>query len=205
MLRVFDNGKKSDFIKFLSKYGDNADDIIERLSLENGLAAKAVNSHFDDFVSCYDKYKLDFLKALSTYPKYSDDILKLTDDFGQDFIKLINATHADEVGKQINLSLLESFRLDLINSGNNNISKVCVAFDGTNPLKRGISVNGSYFKNGNLLGTKEISSGADSILDSLYKTKYGDEAFKNITDYTDYYNLSISDEYLDMLPDNYYE
>ena len=72
-------------------------------------------------------------------------------------------------------------------------------------MKRGISVNGSYFKNGNLLGTKEIASGADSILDSLYKTKYGDEAFKNITDYTDYYNLSMSDEYIDMLPDSYYK
>lgn len=47
MLRVFDNGKKSDFIKFLSKYSDNADDIIERLSSGDGLAAKAVNSHFD--------------------------------------------------------------------------------------------------------------------------------------------------------------
>lgn len=90
MLRVFDNGKKSDFIKFLSKYGDNADDIIERLSSGNGLAAKAVNSHFDDFVSCYDKYKSDFLKTFSTYPQYSDDIIKFTTLYGSDFIRLLN-------------------------------------------------------------------------------------------------------------------
>ena len=99
MLQAFDNGKKSDFIKFLSKYGDNADDIIERLSSGNGLAAKAVNSHFDDFVSCYDKYKSDFLKAFSTHQKYSDDIIVLTGKHNSAFLKAINdyPAHADDI------------------------------------------------------------------------------------------------------------
>ncbi len=35
----------------------------------------------------------------------------------------------------------------------------------------------------------------DSILDDLYKIKYGN---KPIEDYTDYYTLSMTDEYIDM-------
>ena len=65
------------------------------------MAAKAVNSHFDDFVSCYDKYKTDFVKAISTYPQYADDIIKyvsndkevaleIIDKYGETGIEIAN-------------------------------------------------------------------------------------------------------------------
>lgn len=65
--------------------------------------------------------------------------------------------------------------------------------------------NGSYFKNGRLLSLDEISSGAEEILNNLYKSKYGEDAFNKITDYTEYYNLSMSEEYLNKLPDSYFK
>ena len=65
--------------------------------------------------------------------------------------------------------------------------------------------NESYFKNGRLLSLDEISSGAEEILNNLYKSKYGEDAFNKFTDYTEYYNLSMSEEYLNKLPDSYFK
>lgn len=53
------------------------------------MAAKAVNSHFDDFVSCYDKYNTDFVKAISTYPQYADDIIRLSNTYGNSVIEAL--------------------------------------------------------------------------------------------------------------------
>ncbi len=157
------------------------------------------------FVTNTNVYGTEFVDAVLKNLKYSDDIITLTSEFGSGFIHDILDSSSESIGKSINLKLLESYRSALNAESLENVNKVCVAFDSADPLKRGISVNGSYFKNNRLLSTDEISSGADEILNNMYKSKYGEEAFNNMTDYTDYYNLSMSEEYLNKLPDSYFK
>ena len=157
------------------------------------------------FVTNTNVYGTEFVDVVLKNLKYSDDIITLTSEFGSGFIHDILDSSSESIGKSINLKLLESYRSALNAESLENVNKVCVAFDSADPLKRGMSVNGSYFKNNRLLSTDEISSGADEILNNMYKSKYGEEAFNNMTDYTDYYNLSMSKEYLNKLPDSYFK
>lgn len=83
-----------DFAEFLYNHSDMADDIIERLSYENKFVKKAdkikaLNSHFDDFVKCSDKYGTNFIKGFSAYPQYADDIIKYTELRGEYFVKRV--------------------------------------------------------------------------------------------------------------------
>ena len=157
------------------------------------------------FVTNINVYGTEFVDVVLKNLKYSDDIITLTSEFGSGFIHDILNSSSESIGKSINLKLLESYRSALNAESLGNVNKVCVAFDSADPLKRGMSVNGSYFKNNRLLSTDEISLGADEILNNMYKSKYGEEAFDNMTDYTDYYNLSMSKEYLNKLPDSYFK
>ena len=157
------------------------------------------------FVTNTNVYGTEFVDVVLKNLKYSDDIITLTSEFGSGFIHDILDSSSESIGKSINLKLLESYRRVLKGENVKALNKVCVAFDSADPLKRGMSVNGSYFKNNRLLSTDEISSGADEILNNMYKSKYGEEAFDNMTDYTDYYNLSMSKEYLNKLPDSYFK
>lgn len=86
-LTQFDNSQKSKFVKFLCQYGDDADDIIERLSANRQITIKAINSHFDDFIKCYEKYQSDFFKTFSSYPQYADDIIGLVNTYGNNVIE----------------------------------------------------------------------------------------------------------------------
>ena len=156
------------------------------------------------FVTNTNVYGTEFVDVVLKNLKYSDDIITLTSEFGSGFIHDILNSSSESIGKSINLKLLESYRRVLNNGSLKDVNKVCVAFDSADPLKRGMSVNGSYFKNNRLLSTDEVSSGADEILNNMYKSQYGEEAFNNMTDYTDYYNLSMSKEYLNKLPDSYF-
>lgn len=157
------------------------------------------------FVTNTNVYGAEFVDVVLKNLKYSDDIISLTSEFGSGFIHDILNSSSESIGKSINLKLLESYRSALNAESLGNVNKVCVAFDSEDPLKRGMSVNGSYFKNNRLLSTDEISSGADEILNNMYKSKYGEEAFNKMTDYTEYYNLSMSEEYLNKLPDSYFK
>lgn len=157
------------------------------------------------FVTNTNVYGTEFVDVVLKNLKYSDDIITLTSEFGSGFIHDILDSSSESIGKSINLKLLESYRRVLKGENVKALNKVCVAFDSADPLKRGMSVNGSYFKNNRLLSTDEISLGADEILNNMYKSKYGEEAFDNMTDYTDYYNLSMSKEYLNKLPDSYFK
>ncbi len=233
IINKLDDGGRDRLIKLLKRSDIDADDILERIS-GNEKVLSAVQKHADEFLECAEKYKTDFVKVLSTYPDYADDIIrltglygddiirlttsygdefitvlskypdyaddiiKLTDEFGNDFVTVLSTTADDAVGKHINLSLLDLYSR---NSFDNNISKVCVAYDRNEPIKRGFSVNGTYFKNKHLLEIGEVNAGGNSILDDLYNSKYGTNP---IDDYTDYFVLSMTDEYLDSLPNSYF-
>jgi len=88
IFKMIDEKHKSEFIKIFKKFDIDADDLVERLSVNSKATTTAINKHFDDFVKYSENltYGSEFIKVFTTYPQYADDIIYYVNKSGNKFI-----------------------------------------------------------------------------------------------------------------------